>query len=103
MKKIQISKEEAVALESVLEVNDGDKASVVHWHARELWTENRSCLNDLDLDTICTALYVGYEIEPCPEDKVLDFYEVNAKNHHIEYAVRHTLNLLNIQVKGINF
>jgi hypothetical protein len=102
MEKALLSKKEVEALESALEVNGGDKASVVHWHSQNLFDGERAPLNDLDLDTVCSALYVGYEIEPGPEEKILSFYEANAKNCHIEFAVRQTLKLLNIQIPGIN-
>jgi hypothetical protein len=108
MGKVMLSVEEVKALESALEMNSGDKAGLVHWHAQNLWESNRKPLNDLDLDTICQALYVGYEIEASPEKKVMDYYKsLNTSREfsaewHKSLAVTKTLNLLNIQIKGIN-
>jgi hypothetical protein len=99
MNKVMISKDEAVALESALEVNGGDKANVVHWHAQDLWDGKRAPLNDLDLDTVCTALYVGFEIEASPEENVLAYYITNSLNASV---IEDVLDLLNIEIKGIN-
>ncbi|WP_251468037.1 hypothetical protein [Neobacillus mesonae] len=102
MNKVILSKEEAKALEVALERSSGDKSSIVQWHSHNLWDDKTAPLNDLDLDTVCQALYVGYEVEPGPEEKVINFYEANAANPAIEFAVRQTLKLLNYQIKGIN-
>lgn len=101
LKNVILSKWEAEALESALEINGVVKANVVHWHAQNLWDGNRAPLNDLDLDTVCSALYVGYEIEAGPEDKVKSYYhDFNAA--YEKAIVVNTLNLLNVSIKGIN-
>ncbi|MEH7503258.1 hypothetical protein V7152_14815 [Neobacillus drentensis] len=103
MKKVLLSKAEVEALESALEVNSGEKAGVVHWHSQNLWDGNRAPLNDLDLDTVCTALYVGYDIEPSPEDKVRAFYESYPSGGCSRDTIEQVLGILNIQIPGINF
>jgi hypothetical protein len=102
MNKVMISKEEAAALESALEVNGGDKANVVHWHIQDLWDGKRAPLNELDLDTVCSALYVGYEIEAGPEEKVLELYESYNVGGGVRMIIKDVINRLNIQIKGIN-
>jgi hypothetical protein len=108
MEKVLLSKKDAEALESALELNGGDKASVVQWHSRDLWEGDRSQLNDLDLDTVCSALYVGYEIEQGPEEKIIEYFQSLdtsrefSEGWHKSIAITKTLNLLNIQIKGIN-
>jgi hypothetical protein len=99
MEKVMISKEEAVALENALEISGGDKSNVVQWHARDIWDGKQAPLNDLGLDEVCTALYVGYEIEPGPEEEALDYYQ---KNPDVAPVIGDVLNILNIQIKGIN-
>ena len=101
MKKVLLSKLEAEALESALEINGGDKANVVQWHARDLWESKRAPLNDIDLDTVCRALYVGYEVEQSPEEKVKNYYNDFTAGYEKAIIVN-TLNLLNIQIQGIN-
>jgi hypothetical protein len=104
MEKVLLSKQEAEALESALEMNGGDKASVVHWHAQNLWEGKREVLNDQDLDLIIRALYIGYEVEPGPEEKVLEYFEkLNNKSLSSgRVIVIDVLNLLNIYITGIN-
>jgi DNA-binding transcriptional MerR regulator len=96
MEKVLLSKEEAEALVSAFEISGGDKANVVHWHSQNLWDGDRAPLNELDLDTVCRALYQGYEIEAGPEEKVLDFYN-NAKNRYEKIVITKTLNLRRLQ------
>jgi hypothetical protein len=102
MNKVMISKEEAVALESALEVGGGDKSNVVQWHAKDLWDGNRAALNNLDLDTVCAALYVGYEIEPGPEEKILDLYKFYSDNGIASEVIEEVLGIFEIPIKGIN-
>ncbi|SDM18224.1 hypothetical protein [Bacillus sp. OK048] len=109
MEKVMISKEEAAALESALEVNGGDRANVSQYHGvNGLWTDKREALNNIDLETLNVALYVGYEIEPGPEDKILEYYHSLdtsrefSSEWQMSLAVTKTLNLLNIKIKGIN-
>jgi hypothetical protein len=101
MEKVMISKEEAEALESALEVNGGDKSSVVHWHAQNLFDGKRKPLNDLDLDTLCRALYVGYELEPSPEEQVLKIYKFYRDNGFAREVIEEVLAALNVEIKGI--
>jgi hypothetical protein len=109
MNKVTILKEAALALENALEGVNGDKESVSQYHATGgLWEGKCQALNDLGLKEINIALYVGYEIEPGPEEKVLVFYRsLNPSREfsaewHMSVAVTKTLNLLNVQIKGIN-
>jgi hypothetical protein len=64
-----------------------------------LWDGDRAPLNELDLDTVCRALYQGYEIEMDPEEKVLEYY---LKNYHAAPVIEEVLNILNVQIKGVN-
>ncbi|WP_284037427.1 hypothetical protein [Neobacillus sp. 114] len=108
MEKVLLSNQEAEALKSALEINGGDKAHVISWHSQDLWSDKLAVLNDLDLNTVCTALYVGYEVEPGPEEKVMDYYQSLdtsrefSADWHKSIAVSHTLKLLNIHIKGNN-
>ncbi|WP_066316846.1 hypothetical protein [Bacillus sp. FJAT-29814] len=100
MEKVMLSKEEALALESALEGVNGDKESVSQYHATSgLWEGKCQALNDLGLKEINIALYVGYEIEKGPEEMVYDYYLKNIERGPV---IENVLNLLNIQIKGIN-
>lgn len=102
MEKAMISKKEAEALESALEINGGDKSGVIHWHAQNLFDGKRKPLNDLDLDTVCRALYVGYELEPAPEEQVLKIYNFYRDNGFAREVIEEVLAALNVEIQGIN-
>lgn len=104
MNKVLLSKEQAAALESAKNGCNFDKAAIVRWHADDLWEGDRAALNKLELDALCTALYVGYEVEPGPEEKVFHFYVQVMKfgGHGQADVIKQTLNLLGKEIKGIN-
>lgn len=100
MEKVLLSKVKATALESALETCGRNKASLIQQHATgQIWTGERKYLNDFDLDTVCSALYIGYEIEQGPEEKVLEYYH---RNPDVAPVIEDILNFLNITIPGIN-
>jgi hypothetical protein len=102
MEKVILSKDEVIALESALEVSGGDKANVVQWHVADLWDGKRAPLNDLDIDTVCKALYAGYEIEASPEEQLLKMYKFYRDNGFAREIIEEVLATLNVKVQGIN-
>lgn len=62
-------------------------------------------LQYMNPDDLIRALYVGYEVEQTPEEKVKDYYD-SQKYHidedHAEYAIRNVLDILNIKIEGVN-
>jgi hypothetical protein len=101
MKKVMLTKAEVEALESAVRNSDDDKQSIVAWKVTDLFTHDEEPLNRMPLETIIKALYVGYEIEQSPEDLARDFYN-SVVIHGNGHIIRHTLNLLNIKISGIN-
>jgi hypothetical protein len=101
MGKVMLSKEQSKALENAQFVSCGNNADIIRWHVTELFDGVRAPLNELSLDTICRALYVGYEVEPDPEVRVLEVFE-HAPGVHARQAIMDVLEIYNIQVKGIN-
>jgi hypothetical protein len=62
----------------------------------------------MSVDTLIRALYVGYEIEPSPEEKINNWYQ-NLTNitsgtyaDGVKEGIRGTLDFLNIKLKGVN-
>jgi hypothetical protein len=105
--KVLLTKEQAEALESSLDLQGCKKADVVEWHATNLWDGKRKALNQFPLDTLIRALYVGYELEMSPEEKVREFFEaVNggefSYNAGIRKGIIQTLELLGKKIKGVN-
>lgn len=100
MGKALLTKEQANSLENALEMCGGDRANVSQYHGVEgLWDGSRKALNEIELETLNIALYVGYEVDPGPEDKILEYYH---KNTQYAIVIKDVLNLLNIQIKDIN-
>jgi hypothetical protein len=110
MEKVILTKEQAIALDMARE--DLFASEVVATHARLLNDDNDSWagrfepLNRLNLDEVIRALYVGCEIEKSPEEQIKDFYTKAPLNDRADYGtrygVRQTLQMLGIEIEGIN-
>jgi hypothetical protein len=108
--KVLLTKEQAEALESALAVDGGKREQVVEWHLQDLWSGKREALNGMPLDTIIRALYVGYELDKSPEEKLIayiqELHEQAVKEEIVASAkilgVMKTLEILNIDLKGMN-
>jgi hypothetical protein len=105
--KVTLTKPQSDALISALEDCHGDKAHIVEWHRKGVWSSKRKALNDLELDTIIRALYLGYEVQN-PEEKVREYFLEHLLASEQKYdagvldGIRTTLNYLNILIKGVN-
>lgn len=110
MVKVKLPREVADAIERLR--NDGYSEYQIAWNVCNVKYPHRdlSKLDGLNGDTILRALYIGYEVESTPEDKVKEYYEqqVNVlskdqfKQDNTPYAIRMVLDLLEIQIKGVN-
>lgn len=62
----------------------------------------------MPLDTLIRALYIGYEVEETPEDKVREYHneQYNYKDHDTQdsspNAICNVLNMLGIKIDGVN-
>jgi hypothetical protein len=97
MEKAKLTKEQAEAIESAL--SDKSCAEVVMIHADKIdfWAGAKvTPLNDLDLNTLIIALYIGYEVELTEQEKIQDLYDCFMARHHGFYrlGVRDTLTVL---------
>jgi hypothetical protein len=62
------------------------------------------------IENIVVALVNGYEIEPSPEEKVKAYYDEQSnvfskdqlRQDNTPYAIRKVLNLLGIEIEGVN-
>ena len=84
MEKVKLTQEQADAFES--EVLTSDVKSVARCHMRGWEYRCNRCLNELSLEQIMRAKYVGYEI--CPEYKVGEWKVVKYSNE-IGQVVEH--------------
>ncbi|AFJ62018.1 MULTISPECIES: hypothetical protein [Bacillati] len=117
--KPTITKEQAEAIEE-LRLRLSDEGILLSYTNDSLTVgDNKSgCLYNLDLLTLATALINGYESEPTPEEKLRDYYEhinrsrderyvagdIEAKRHNagVLTGIRNTLDLLGIEIEGVN-
>lgn len=107
--KVKLPKDVAKALETVISNPfHSRREEVVRIHARDskIWSEDCIPLNGIPLDTIIHALYIGYEVEETPEEKVREYYMKQTRHGNLidspDYVIRHVLDLLNIQIEGVN-
>nr|MDH3082642.1 hypothetical protein [Bacillus subtilis] len=112
--KPTITKEQAEVIQIFMD-GDKEKSDLLRIHAKDRWIEEFSCLNELDIMTLATALVNGYEVEKTPEEKLREYYEslwsdyCDSDDPFIEVAcesaraaVNETLNLLGIKIEGVN-
>jgi hypothetical protein len=119
MNKPTLTKEQAKAIESIKQkIADGltfaydSLAEAVQYKLEgQRFADERRPANELSNDDFIAALYVGYEVEQTPEEKVREYFNrVRPFEHHCEMqpgdfkvmAIKHTLNLLGIKIEGVN-
>lgn len=59
-------------------------------------------LNTVPIETLAQALINGYEVEMTPEDKVREYYMNGDTSYQEALGIRHTLNILGINIGGVN-
>lgn len=113
-----LTKEQAKAMESIMEKIEGgslqalgSKAKAVEFKLRRFgFVGPRSEADTISDDDFIAALYIGYEVEQTPEEKVREYFESLRVSHHCEIqpedhkrvAVRQTLDRLGIKIEGVN-
>jgi hypothetical protein len=114
--KVVLTKEQANAIEIGVNAYVGGKENFIKMHITDgFWSGAQESLNGMPLDILIRALYVGYEIEPSPEEKIIKIYQeaqVFYKKNIAEASgsfhagqldgIRITLDLFNLNVKGVN-
>ncbi|MDF2854248.1 MAG: hypothetical protein K0Q87_99 [Neobacillus sp.] len=111
--KVILTREQAKALEVARKkVTDED---IVRWHVDHIWTDDEKPLRALSLNALCSALYVGFDVEPSPEEKISKIYK-EAQFFYKKYisessgsfhagqleGIKITLDLFNIKITGVN-
>lgn len=65
-----LTKKQAEAIESVLRTQEEcgyDKSNIIDWKVTDLFAGDEEPLNQLTLETVIVAIYIGFEIEQTPE------------------------------------
>lgn len=123
--KIVLSKHVAVALGKALSNHLNNKEEVLKTHAdisinkNGKWIGgNFQYLNELSLEQMAIALYVGYEVEETPEEKLLNVWQSTWDEYNritdfqnrpgggyengFAKGIEKAIDILGIQIKGIN-
>jgi len=119
MEKVTVSKEVAEAIGFQLSrrsKSDLLDAKAKHINCGGYFLNSSAVLNDVSLETLAKALYIGYELEKSPEVMVREYYEgLIASEEALEsignsgaqfrqgwQSVRETLHILGIKIEGVN-
>lgn len=116
--KVKLTKEQALALSEAIEAYP-EKGFIVHGHVKgaienQDWKGIFEPLNDIGTDSLCRALYIGYEVvEPdqivtVTEEKradLLSVYNFRTEDPKFNSAfgdgMQHALEVLDIHIEGI--
>lgn len=123
MEKVKVSKVQAAAIENWLNeygVNhEKPKERMLKSHCGNgEWCDGAESLNDLSVEDMAKALYIGYEVEETPEDKLLEKFgkgrveavaaELRKDSEEKSFCMGYgagivdALDTLGIKIKGIN-
>src|SRR5690554_6255011 len=78
MGKVKLTSEQANALKYVLESYYASEIVIKHARAasdEDKWIGKAESLNELTMDFLIKALYIGYEVEYTPEELVKQYYD----------------------------
>lgn len=112
---VKLTKEQAEALGNARQIWEDSEMVEIHASSGKCrWSENSQALESLSLDTLIKALYIGYEVEQTPHDKVRELYnEIDKAYTHTfpdatslrvfaKQAIKTTLDILGEEVEGVN-
>jgi hypothetical protein len=112
VEKVKVSKDQEESIRNATR-DYANVATIVRSKSRgEVFPSDYDQLNQLDLDTLIRALYIGYEVEQTPEDKVREFFKEHwdklvdlvdqQEAKTICVTIYKTLDLLGIKIEGVN-
>ena len=120
--KVTLDRSQAKALEELLKIWEGEdieytRSTLVEEHVKGGWSDcDLRAASDIPLDDFITALYVGYEVEKTPEERVQALYgeirrefmmaELGSVDVPYYRGVRRgielTLDALGMKIEGVN-
>ena len=105
--KVKVTKGLAQAIDVAINEFNGE-GNLLSWHSEKIgsYTGSTRPLNVITMWELATMLVRGYEVELTPEEKALDYYSSlkgseMESNKHLAYAIKHFLQLAEIEVKGV--
>lgn len=103
--KVVIKKDQAEDIEELLRIKSKELIVKQHLNGPGNWIADYDSLNWMVTDTLIKALYIGYEVEKTPEEKLVEYYKelkFNASSADIAFGITETLKILGLKVEGIN-
>ena len=111
MEKVTVKREVAEAIEFQLMGRSAEE--IVCSKATQLkgcgeFTNSSAVLNDISMETLVRALYVGYEVEKTPKQELVEIYRYYRKEAYspdmTAYAdgIARAVNTLGISIEGVN-
>lgn len=115
MDKVKLTKNQAKALEIAMRIYKPVKILLQHGNDPNNWLDEVSALGTLDFDTLVKAIYIGYDVELSPQEKLSSKYEVvksliaNEKDKEnksyfegVKDGIEIAVKLLELKIEGIN-
>lgn len=115
MEKLKVTKEVFESLEVAKVFNSTENIIKEHIKCDNDWEYGCKGINGMDIFDLCKALFVGYELEKTPEEKILESYKkavelLDTKSTLLpegymegtKDCTEFILDTLGIKIKGIN-
>lgn len=106
--KVVLTRKQAEALEEAKKEFENDRIIKNHITGNgSEWLRQCRALNGMTIDKLIKAVYIGYEIIQTAEDEVFAYFKNQEKKRPAEqdlaeHAIRNVLNILKIEINGIN-
>jgi hypothetical protein len=102
MEKVKLTMGQAQDIESLKHNYKMTEESILEmcFRDRSFFKYKAENIAHIPLDTLIRALYIGYEAEETPEDKVREYFL--HQNEPAQNVIIHTLNLIGKSVEGVN-
>jgi hypothetical protein len=100
MEKVKLTSKQATGLEHAVKLhkkgyNYDGKTSIISLHASgEEWGNECEPLNDLSLNTLIIALYIGYEVEQTEQEKIQELWNRPDSTSAFRFIIELTLKAL---------
>lgn len=115
MEKLKVKKEVFESLNVAKMYNSTENIIKEHIKCNNDWEGGCEGINGMDIFDLCKALFVGYELEETPEEKILESYKnavelLDSKLNNLpegymqgtKDCTEFILDTLGIKIKGIN-
>lgn len=93
MSKVVLTQEQAKVLEKVKSSGDCSRDDIIRIHVTTGWFKERVAMNEINLDTLVKAVYIGYEVEQTPEELLAKMYKEKLSPGFVSEVTKHFENI----------